>query len=187
MTRSFPRRTHFNRAALVSVVALGVFGANSTFAADATTTSTATVIAPITVAKDIDLVFGSFAPGAAQGDVTVAPSGDRTTTGPILSTSGATPTAAKFDVAGDGNSTYSVSWTPATELVRDAEGETASMPLATVSNFTGTGEATSTAGTSTGTLSDGTQSIFLGGTLTVAVDQTPGTYTGDITVSVEYN
>lgn len=183
MTKSSIIRTHFRRAALVSVVALGAFGASNSFAADGTTSSTATVIEPIAVTKTVDLVFGKFAPGGG-GAVTVATDGTRTTTGPILSNSGATPTAAKFDVSGDNDSTYSIAWSGAIELSDSVSTET--MALERISDLTAGGATTGEA--STGTL-DGTgaQSVYLGGTLTVGAAQAAGTYTGDVTVTVEYN
>jgi hypothetical protein len=177
-------RTNFRRAALASVVALGVFGSSSGFAADATTTASATVITPIAITKSVDLAFGSFARGAG-GSVTVSTSGARTTTGAILSTIGGTPAAAKFDVTGEGASTYSITWSGDTVLTTGAGGVGQTMALARISDLTA-GNATSGAVTS-GTLSSGVQSIYLGGTLTVGAAQEAGAYTGSVTATVEYN
>ncbi|MBL3555310.1 MULTISPECIES: DUF4402 domain-containing protein [Marinobacter] len=172
------------RVALASVAMLGAFGASHSLAAGASTTSTATVITPITITNVADLVFGSFAKGAG-GSVTVSTSGARTATGAILSTVGATPTAAKFDVTGDGASTYSITWSGDTALTTGAGGAGETMALARISDLTGggatTGEVTS------GTLTAGAQSIYLGGTLTVDAAQVAGAYTGTVTATVEYN
>jgi spore coat protein U-like protein len=47
---------------------------------------------------------------------------------------------------------------------------------------------TATSGTvSSGTLTGGTQTIFVGGSLTVAANQAPGTYSGTVTATVDYN
>lgn len=177
-------RTNFRRAALASVVALGAFGAANSFAAAASAASTATVIAPITITKSADLVFGSFARGAG-GTVTVSTSGARTATGAILSTVGGTPGAAKFDVVGEGISTYSITWSGDTQLVTGASGVGETMVLARISDLTAgnatTGEVTS------GTLTADAQSIYLGGTLTVDAAQVSGAYTGSVTATVEYN
>jgi len=174
----------FRFAALASAVALGTFGASSSFAAKvATTNSTATVIVPIQIAKTADLVFGKFAPGTG-GTVTVATDGDRTTTGPILSVSGDTPTAAKFDVSGDNDATYDITWSGVTELTDSTSSET--MALSKISDLTAAGATTGEA--SSGTLSGtGAQSIYLGGTLAVGESQADGNYTGDVTATVEYN
>lgn len=177
-------RTNFRRAALASVVALGALGASNVFAAAASTTATATVITPIAITKSRDLVFGSFARGAG-GSVTVSTSGARTATGAILSTVGGTPTSAKFDVTGEGASTYSITWSGATALTTGVGGAGETMALARISDLTAgnaiTGEV------ATGTLTAGAQSIYLGGTLTVGAAQVAGAYTGSVTATVEYN
>jgi hypothetical protein len=174
----------FRFAALASAVALGAFGASNSFAAKAAASnSSATVIVPIQISKTTDLVFGKFAPGAG-GKVTVATDGARTTTGPILSVSGATPTAAKFDVTGDNNSTYGITWSGAAVLTDSVSSET--MALSKISDLTAAG--VTTGEISSGTLSgSGAQSIYLGGELTVGVAQADGTYAGDVTATVEYN
>ena len=60
------------------------------------------------------------------------------------------------------------------------------MGLVTTSDLTG-GNVT-TGNVATGTLTaGGTQSIFVGGTLTVSATQVAGTYTGAVTLTVEYN
>ena len=174
----------FRFAALASVVAFGAFGASNSFAAKAVASnSSATVIVPIAITKSADLIFGKFAPGAG-GEVTVATDGARTTTAPILSNSGADAAAAQFDVTGDDNSTYGITWTGAAALTNSGSSET--MTLSKISDLTAagvtTGEATS------GELDvDGTQSIYLGGTLTVGASQADGNYIGDVTATVEYN
>lgn len=175
-------RNNFRRAALASVVALGVFGSSNGFAAAETTTATATVITPIAITKAADLVFGSFARGGG-GTVTVSTSGARTASGTILSTVGSTPTAAQFDVTGEGTSTYSIDWSGVSVLTDSVSTET--MALTKTSDLTAgnaiSGEVTS------GTLTAGAQSIYLGGVLTVGAAQAAGVYTGNVTVTVEYN
>lgn len=164
-------------------ISTAVFAANNN-AAEATATSTATVITPIAITAPANLVFGSFAPGAG-GSVTVSTSGARTATGAILSTVGNTPSAAKFNVTGDGSSTYSIAIAPSASL---SDGATTpnTMTLATFSDLTA-GNVTSGNVTS-GTLTTGAQSIYVGGTLTVAAAQAASTaYAGTVAVTVEYN
>lgn len=182
MNKSILFHNSFRRIALASVVALGALGASNGFAADATTTSTATVITPIAITKSADLVFGSFARGAG-GSVTISTSGARTASGTILSTVGNTPSAAQFDVTGDGASTYSITWSGDTALTDSVSTET--MALARISDLTA-GNAT-TGEVANGTLTTGAQSIYLGGTLTVGAAQAAGAYTGSVTATVEYN
>ncbi|MCH4564546.1 DUF4402 domain-containing protein [Halomonas sp. EGI 63088] len=178
-------RKNFRRTALASVVALGAFGASNSFAAEATTSATSTVIVPIAIEKSADLVFGKFAPGAAVGTVTVSTSGARTASGGvILSSVDSSPTAAQFDVTGDGAATYGITWGGATELTNTG-GASETMALTRISELTAggatTGEVTG------GTLTAGAQSIYLGGMLDVAAGQVAGTYTGDVSATVEYN
>jgi hypothetical protein len=177
-------RNNFRRAALASVVALGVFGASNGFAAGASTASTATVITPIAITKSVDLVFGSFARGAG-GTVTVSTSGARTASGTILSTVNGASTAAKFDVTGEGASTYSIIWSGDTELTTGAGGAGQTMALARISDLTADNATSGEVGI--GTLTTGAQSIYLGGTLTVGEAQEAGAYTGSVTATVEYN
>jgi hypothetical protein len=174
----------FRFTALASVFALGALSASNSFAAKAAASnSSATVIVPIEISKSADLVFGKFAPGGG-GVVTVATDGARTTTGPILSISGSTPTAAKFDVAGDNSSTYGITWSGAAVLTDSVSTET--MALSKISDLTAAGATTGEV--SSGTLNgSGAQSIYLGGELTVGVAQPDGTYIGDVTATVEYN
>lgn len=170
----------FVRLAIVSAISLAP---GLGFAASSTTTSTATVIEPIAITTASDLVFGDFAPGAG-GSVTVATDGARTASGPILSTAGATPTAAQFDVTGDDGATYSISISGATELT-DSAATPNTMALSVFNDLTAGGATTGTV--TSGTLTGGAESIYLGGELTVGGTQTAGTYTGDVTVTVEYN
>jgi hypothetical protein len=171
-----------HRAALTSLVALGVLGGSSTFAASDITNVTATVIEPIAIAKTADLTFGDFAPGAG-GAVTVDTAGTRTTSGPILST--VVPgSAAKFDVSGDADATYSISFAGSDAVLTDSV-STETMALSTHSAFAA--DTTVSGNVSSGTLTAGAQSIYLGGVLTVAAIQAAGSYTGNVSVTVEYN
>ena len=172
---------------LAFMAALAAFGAGASapsLAAQASANASATVVAPIAVAAVVDLVFGSFAPGAG-GSVTVSTSGVRTASGPVLLT--ATPSsAARFNITGQAGATYSIVHTGTVVLTNTigAGGET--MALTKFSDLTG---ANATSGTATsGTLSGlGAQSLFVGGTLAVGPTQVAGLYTGTVVATVEYN
>ncbi|MDO8301294.1 DUF4402 domain-containing protein [Lacisediminimonas sp.] len=173
------------KLALASIFAFGTTVSGYSFAAADSTTATGTVVAPIAITKATDLVFGKFAPGAG-GTVTVSTSGTRTASGAILSTVGSSPTAAKFDVTGDNNATYSIAWGGVTALTNTTGVGAETMALTRISDLTGGGATTGEV--TTGTLSaSGAQSIYLGGVLTVAATQVAGVYTGNVTVTVEYN
>jgi hypothetical protein len=184
MNLSILFKKSFQHAALVSAVTLAAFGVSNSFAASSSADSNATVIEPIAITKDSNLAFGQFAPGAG-GDVIVSTSGARTTTNPILSTTGNTIKAAQFTVSGANDATFSVSITN-TVLTETVSG-TETMALATFSDNSGAG-GTPGGDVTAGTLSpSGAQSIYLGGTLTVGASQTAGAYTGTVSTVVEYN
>lgn len=174
------------KAALASAVVLGGTGlVGNTFAAEATSTATSTVIAPIAITAPVVLSFGKFAPGAG-GSVTISNSGARTGSGVILSSTSSTQTAARFDVSGEGSSTYGITHSGVSVLSGPTVATVVqTMALAKTSDLTG---ANVTSGNvSSGTLTFGLQSIYVGGTLTVGASQAAGTYTGAVTVAVEYN
>ena len=164
--------------------------AGGAMAADATAPITAEVIAPIAITKVTDLSFGNLAAG--NGVVTVATDSTRAAAGPLaLVTTGSTPTAAKFNVTGQGAQTFSIVTTASsTELASVAVGSSP-MPFALITESIPGADATATkktTGTSvTGTMLTGAATIYAGGALTVAAAQTPGSYTGTVSVSVEYN
>jgi hypothetical protein len=161
----------------LAIAAFAVAITPSAFAVDATGTSSATVMQPLTIAAVGTLAFGKFGVGAG-GSVTVSPSGARTSAG-IVEMGGAT-SAVRFDVAGEIGSTYSILIVPAA-LTSGAN----SMTFAPISDLTGANITTGTV--SSGALAAGTQSIFVGGTLTVGAAQAPGVYSGNLVATVLYN
>ena len=168
----------------LAVMALAICGAGSAMAANtnsATATSTSVVVTPITVAKSVDMSFGNIAGGATSGTVTLTPGGALSVTGGAVK-AGGTPAAAKFDVSGSGSLTYAIDYTgTATALTSGSD----SMPFAAVSDTTASAKTSGTVGT--GALTAGAQSIYVGGVLTVGINQNAGTYTGNIAVAVNYN
>jgi hypothetical protein len=166
----------------LAAMALALGGAGSAMAANsATATSTSVVVTPIAVAKSVDMSFGNIAGGATSGTVTLTPAGVVSVTGGALK-AGGTPAAAKFDVTGSGTLTYAIDYTgTATTLSNGSD----TMPFAAISD---TSASAKTSGTvATGTLTAGAQSIYVGGVLTVGINQNAGTYTGNIAVAVNYN
>lgn len=154
----------------------------SSQAVEGTASATGTVITPIAIAKATDLNFGKFARGTG-GSITISTSGAATSTGIVRSTV-VTPTAAKFDVTGDNNATYAITYTGTSTTLSD--GATNTMAMSIHSDLTAGNATTGTA--SAGTLSaSGAQSIYVGGALTVGATQVAGTYTGSVKVQVEYN
>ena len=162
------------------LVAMVAFGATS-FAqqtATAHVSTNARIITPIDITGVDALEFGDVAVGSTGGTVVISTAGIASTTGDItLPNTGATRSQATFTVTGEANQTYSITLTNATVVITDGTNNM------NVSTFV-------TDPTPTGTLNgSGTQTLNVGGTLTVAGGQAPGTYTNatDLEVTVEYN
>ena len=170
-----PLRTIFKLITAAAAVA----AAPAAIAANTSASSTGTVVTPIAITKAADLVFGKFA-AVTGGTITVSTSGARSVTGAVIGMSG-TPAAAKFDVTGEADATYSINLSAPATL----DSGTDTMAFAVVSGLTA---GNATAGNVTaGTLTGGAQSIYVGGVLTVGSGQAPGTYTGNVVATVEYN
>jgi hypothetical protein len=143
--------------------------------ASATGTATANILEALAISSDRSLVFGSIVPGTASSDVVVTAdaTGDRSTTGTALLVTGATPTAARFNVTGTSGAGYTVAL---------------AAPTTTITNGTVNMTVTLTMGANpTRTLAGATEVHYVGGTLTVPSAQATGTYTGSFTVNANYN
>lgn len=170
-----------HRAALT--LALIAVGASAHCpAAVATASASCTVIEPVVVTTAANLSFGRFAAGAG-GSITISTSGARTASGVVPSSDGGAMSAAKFLVTGATGATYSIAYGGTSVLSRSAGPQTMAL-----TKFSDVSAGNATTGTvSSGMLTAGTQSIYVGGTLNVAPNQAVGTYAGEVTVTVEYN
>lgn len=145
--------------------------------ATATASTTATIVTPIGITKSVDMVFGNIATNGAVGTVILATDGTRTPTGGVtLPAAAGSPTAASFVVTGSGSYTYTISL-PGSPIT--LTGTTAGV---TVGTFTSNP-------TPTGTLTAGTQTIYVGATLNLPVSTVAGSYTNaaGLSVTVNYN
>ena len=163
----------------IAVAGFSVSSFAQTNSVNATATSSATIITPLAIAKNTDMNFGNVGVNASLGTVVLTPASTRSATGGVSVTAamGGTVTAAKFTVTGQGNYTYAITLpSGATTL------SSGSSPDMTVDNWTSTP-------TPTGTLSSGTQDLYVGGTLHVAASQPAGTYLSatPFIVTVNYN
>lgn len=175
------KQSHFlSHAVRLAALTLALAATGKAIAADATATSTSTVVSPIAISKFADLAFGSFASGATGGSVTISPNGVRAVSGGVIEMAGATA-AAQFDVTGNAGSSYSISLGGTATLTSGGN----SMAFTPVSDLTASAITSGTV--STGTLTGGAQSIFVGGVLTVAANQPAGTYGGTVVATVNYN
>lgn len=167
---------------------IGVTGQRSAQAADnATASATAVVLQPIAVTKAADLVFGNVVAG--NGDVTVATDGTRTKSGGTALPTGVAGVAARFDVTGSGNNTFSIDYTGSDTVLTDGSSNTMAVDWITeaLASASPTGKTDETSDAATGTLSSGAAYIYVGGKLTVGGAQPAGTYTGVVKVTVAYN
>lgn len=155
-------------AAAIAVPAAAAPGDSAT----ANGTATAEIVAPIAIVHDTGaaLDFGLIVPGTAAGTVVVDAAGNGTDGGDATLLPGSTTAADSFTVTGVADATYSI--------------------VTGTGSLTGPGTAMafSTAPSApTGTLTGGTDSFTVGGTLTVGANQAGGTYTGSYTATVAYN
>ena len=165
-------------------VAVGVIGLAAVLpsdaqAASATATATVTINAANSMAKTVDMSFGTIGTTATAGTVVLGTDGSRTCTN-VDCLAGSPGVAASFDVTGNNNATYSISLPSTATLTGPGSPGTDMI----ANNFT-------SVPTPTGTLSgSGAETLLVGATL--AVDtvsaQTAGTYTStNFTVTVNYN
>jgi Mat/Ecp fimbriae major subunit len=188
------------------VLAAAAFGAaGSAQAATSNIPVSATVLPPITVSQPSDMRFGSIAPAATAGTIvlalpatlsatpptTAAPTivGTRTATGGVIMVGGGTCSATVLcgagglQVAGPVSGSFSTVTLPATVTL------TSGANTMTVGTLTKRYGADGTAGVITGAgafTAGGIATVLMAGTLSVAIAQPAGTYTGTMAVTVDY-
>lgn len=174
---------------VAGILTIGATIPSASIAANSdTATVTATILTPIAVAKATDMNFGYILPNTT-GTVTLATDGARTASGPSL-VAGITPTAAKFNVTGDGTATFSIAYT-GSDTVLTSGANTMAIDFITeaISGAAGAATGKTATGTdaTTGTLDGGAAVIYAGGQLSVDAAQVAGVYTGNLVVTVAYN
>ena len=191
-------------AALASIAILGAVPVAAQ-AAVGTVPASATVVAPLVVSEPADLRFGTFAPNTTAGTVvlvmpatlaatqptTAAPtlSGTRTATGGVVLVGGGTCSATvvcgvgSLQVVGPNNASFSQVILPASVTL------TSGANSMTVNALNARYGAPSTAGATSGATTfsaTGRATVMIAGTLAVGVSQAAGTYTGNVSVTVDY-
>ncbi|MFO7575292.1 MAG: DUF4402 domain-containing protein [Bacteroidales bacterium] len=165
-------------AFFATVIVFAVFSANVTGQVEATATATATIVTPISIANTTDMNFGNIAVSATAGTVILAPAGTRTPTGGVtLPAVPGTVSSAVFTVTGTPAYTYVITLPAAATTV------TSGANTMTVDTFTSTPDGTGTLDGS------GNQTLQVGATLNVGINQASGTYVSGtpFTVTVNYN
>lgn len=144
-------------------------------AASAIATVDASIITTMGISTRNGLGFGDISVSTVPGTVVMTPSGTRTTTGGASINSSTAGNPATFDLAGAPNASFAITL-PASVVLSD--GAANSMIVDSFSSSPSTSGALD---------SNGQQSLFVGGTLNVNANQPFGTYTGQMSVMVEYN
>ncbi len=160
----------------LALVIIG-FSVNSFAQVSATATASATIVTPITIANTGNMNFGNVATSATAGTVVLTPAGTRSKTGGVtLPVTGGTISAAHFNVTGTTGYTYAITL-PTTDITA-AFGAFSMIINAFTSNPS-----------ATGVLAAGAQTINVGATLNVGINQAAGLYTTatPFQVTVNYN
>jgi hypothetical protein len=176
MNTQFNFKQRALKLALASAFVMGATTSGHSLAATVSADGTATVVVAMGITKNNNLEFGKFAAGTG-GTVVMTAASARSKTGGITLSSMDAGRAASFAVTGDGASTYAITLPSSAVTITHATDTTKTMTIDTfTSNPSGTG-----------TLTNGAQTLLVGGTLNVASAQTTGGYTGAFSVSVDYN
>lgn len=166
-------KTSYFLTALFSVAVVAIW--MPVQAATTIATVEANIIITIGMTTRNGLVFGDISAGATAGTVVLDPSGARTATGgtSINTTTAGSP--ATFDVQGIPNASFSITL-PASVILSDTASH-----MMTVDNF-------ASSPTPSGVLDgSGQQALFVGATLNVSANQAFGSYSGQMSVTVDYN
>lgn len=174
---------NINKKLIVAVSAgiIGIGGFAQTASA-ATGNASAVLVSPISITESTALNFGSISNGLAAGSSTVVVSDDgvtATTYGASLAKVGATDTRGVFAISGGNNLAYTVTL-PASTTITDGSTNM------TVGTFT-TSSASAGAGLTGTTSGTGTDTFYVGATLTVNNTNNAGTYSGTYTITAAYN
>lgn len=160
-------------------------GAMAQSSATGTGTATATVIRPITISNStVDLAFGNIVPSGVAGTLQVSAAAVAVVTpGGGITQPVATPgtrTAASFTVGGEGGFTYAITLPGVAQTITGPAAATM-----TVTGFASSPNATGTLSNAIGAA--GSETLYVGGTLNVGINQAAGNYTGTFSVTVAYN
>ena len=166
--------------ALATIVGVSIIAAGSANAQQAEVTTAAdanaAIIADITLTWGADMDFGDVIAGAGTVVLTAAASAERSVTGDTELGNSTGVSSATFTVGGEGSSTYSITL-PSDGTLYIVSGSDSML----VETFTSDPS-------STGTLSSGTQTLYVGATLTVGASQAAHSdYRGNFYVRVAYD
>jgi hypothetical protein len=177
MSTQIVLKSKFRLSGLVAGILglLALLMQTAAYAATATATVTVDVVSTIRLNNITSMVFGDIASSASAGTVILNTTGARVSTGGVTINTSVPGSAATFDVMGDPNASYAITLPAAITLTN---------PLGNsmlVDNLNSTPS-------SFGNLDASGQSVLqVGGTLNVDPNQIFGSYSGLMSVTVEYN
>jgi hypothetical protein len=177
-----------NKKAIVSAIVAGLGATVFTgqaLAANQTATSTARIYQAITIGAASTLVdFGILTPGAPGGNVSVLGNNSLNVGASGATATAGTPSAATFAIGGLANTVYTIDTATGSSANLTSGGDTMAVSYTAYSFNTDNTYATSGA---TATLSGaGADTLRVGSTITVGAAQAAGTYTGTLSVTVNY-
>lgn len=146
--------------------------AQSGATAQATANVTATVVEIVTVTKNVDMDFGTFASGVTAGTISIETNGARNITGGVVALSNDVGSPATFTVNGPGNNSYFITL-PASNIITITNSNSGNQMV--VKSFVHN---------ATGVLSSGTETFNVGAILDVPASTPAGEYVGTFDVVV---
>lgn len=158
-----------------ALLLLACLASMKTDAATNVATVVVNIVTSISMTTTNGLIFGDISSSATAGTVSMTTTGTRTSTGGATINSSVAGNPATFDVQGEANANYTISL-PVSVVLSDSASHTM-----VVDNFT---SSPSPSGVLDGS---GKQTLFVGATLNVGSNQAFGAYSGQMSVTVDYN
>ena len=133
------------------------------------------IMSMLSLVNQSDLTFGEITVGDASGTVVLSPAGSRLSTGGVFVNYAMSAGPAVFDISGLPNAVYAITL-PDSVVLTGASGNSM-----VVDDFTSLPENNGLTGPG------GQQNLFVGATLNVNTHQAVGSYSGLMSITVEYN
>ena len=167
---------HPGRTAGVALLMAGTLGLTGpVWAGSVTAPVTARIVSMVNLVTLSGMQFGEISASSAPGTIVLEPGGARTSTQGATLNSAVPGGPASFEIIGTPSSTYIVSL-PISVRLTSSNGE--SMEVNQLTSLP----------SQTGQLDGGgRQTLFVGGTLNINANQLYGSYSGVMSVTVEYN
>ena len=159
----------------ISLSSTLIIGSKPVLAATATATVTANIIIAMSLTTQSNIAFGDISTSSTAGSVVLSTTGDRTSVGGTTFNSSIPGSPGEFSAGGEPLAAFSVSMPATVQLTSSSNNSM------TVDNFI---SEPSIAGQLD---SSGNKSVLVGATLHVGTQQAFGSYTGLMSLNVNYN